>query len=108
MDLPGDQDNVGIQCRGKQACQRFKQGVAGAELKENPGVEVDDAAGELRSMMFGLGVGVVNELCTLTPSEEGVGLGGDEDTENGKADALTRMTDDGRAPRFCERKAWSV
>jgi hypothetical protein len=72
-------------------------------------VSQGDAAGELRSMMFGLGVGVVNELCTFTPSEEDIGSGGDEeDTENGKADALTRMTDDGRAPRFCERKAWSV
>jgi hypothetical protein len=72
-------------------------------------VSQNDAAGELRSMMFGLGVGVVNELCTFTPSEEDIGLGGDEeDTENGKADALTRMTDDGRAPRFCGRKAWSV
>jgi hypothetical protein len=57
MDLSGDQDNVGIQCRGKQACQRFKQGVAGAELKQNPGVEVGDAAGGLRSMMSGLASG---------------------------------------------------
>ena len=31
--------------------------------------------------MFGLGVGVVNELCTFTPSEEDIGLGGDEDGE---------------------------
>ena len=61
--------------------------MAGAELKENPGAEVDDAAGVLRSMMFGLGVGMVNEPCTLTPSEEDVGLEGDEDdTENGNAD----------------------
>ena len=57
--------------------------------------------------MFGLGVGVVNELCTFTPSEKDTG-GDEEDTENGIADALTRMTDDGRAPRFCKRKACSV
>jgi hypothetical protein len=88
---------------------KHEQGVAGAELKENPGVKVGDTAGGLRSMMLRLGVGVVSEVCTFTPSEEDVGLGGDEeDTENGKADALTRMTDDGRTPRFCERKAWSV
>jgi hypothetical protein len=60
-------------------------------------------------MTFRLGVGVVSELCTFMPSEEDVGLGGDEeDTENEKTDALTRMTDDRRTPRFCKRKAWSV
>jgi hypothetical protein len=60
--------------------------VAGAELKENPGVKVGDTAGGLRSMMLRLGVGVVSELCTFTPSEEDVGLWGDEeDTENGKS-----------------------
>ena len=37
----------------------------------------------MRSMMFGLGVGVVNELCTFTPSEKDTG-GDEEGTENGK------------------------
>ena len=69
--------------------------MAAAELKENPGAEVDDAAGVLRLMMFGLGVGIVNEPCTLTPSEEDVGLeGDDEDTENGNGKADAPVTDD--------------
>ena len=53
--------------------------------------------------MSGFGVGVVNELCAFTPSEEDVGLEEDEgDTKNGKEDAP--MTGDPRGGAECQHR----
>lgn len=60
--------------------------AAGAELKENPGVEVIVAEGELRSMMLG------DEACMFAPKAEDAELREDErgsETESAEDDAMT-------------------